>query len=312
MGGRAEPADISGVIFDLQRFSVHDGPGIRSLVFLKGCPLRCPWCANPESQRFQPELMLDGSRCIACGGCLAVCPTGAAHRTEDGIAQDAGRCAGCGRCAETCYADARAMAGRRVRAGEVLAEVVRDEPFFRNSGGGVTLGGGEPLAQPDFAAAILQLCRARGLHTAVETCGQAPWAACEAVRPWTHLFLFDLKHIHAERHRAVTGADLARILENLGRLAAAARVVVRVPLIPGFNDEPDTVSALAQRARAAGVSEVHLLPYHGFGQSKYAQLGRAYAFAGAAAVPPAKLEALRAAAAATGVRVEVGGKPHSP
>jgi pyruvate formate lyase activating enzyme len=295
------------VIFDLQRFSVHDGPGIRSLVFLKGCPLRCPWCANPESQRFEPELMLEAGRCIRCGACLTACPRGAAHRTASGIAQDAARCAGCGRCAEVCYAEGRVLAGRRVTAGGVLAEVLRDEPFFRNSGGGVTLGGGEPLAQPDFAAALLRLCRARGLHTAIETCGQAPWTACEDVRPWTDVFLFDLKHVDGERHRAATGADLARILTNLDRLADGAQVVVRVPLIPGFNDAPDVVSALAERARAAGVREMRLLPYHRLGQSKYARLGRAYAFAHAAPLAPAQIEALVVAAAATGVRVRVGG-----
>jgi pyruvate formate lyase activating enzyme len=183
---------LRGIIFDLQRFSLHDGPGIRTLVFLKGCPLACRWCANPESQRFEPDLLFDPAKCVACGGCAVACPHGAVWWADGGLEGDRARCVACGRCAEACPAEARTVAGRRVSVDEVVAEVLKDAPFFANSGGGVTLGGGEPMAQPDFARSVLTRCRAHGIHTAVETCGHVPWPAIERVLPWTDLFLYDL------------------------------------------------------------------------------------------------------------------------
>jgi pyruvate formate lyase activating enzyme len=302
------PIDASGVIFDLQRFSVHDGPGIRTLVFLKGCPLACRWCANPESQHFDPELLFDPVKCVVCGGCADGCPHGAVWRADGGVRSDRTRCMACGRCAEVCPAEARTVAGRRVTAREVIQEVLRDAPFFANSGGGVTLGGGEPLAQPEFARAILAGCRAAGLHTAVETCGQLPWEPLAAVLPVTDLFLYDLKHLDAVRHAAETGGGIATILENLGRLAAVgAAVIVRVPVVPGFNDEPETVRAIAERVAALGIRELHLLPYHRLGQSKYRLLGRPYEFSGGDKVPEGRLESLRASAQAAGLCVKIGG-----
>jgi pyruvate formate lyase activating enzyme len=300
-------AEETGCVFDLQRFSVHDGPGIRSLLFLKGCPLRCSWCANPESQRFERELLLDPEKCVACGRCVAACRSGAVSRVGEALGFDRDRCLACGDCADVCAAGARVRAGRIVTAEAVLAELLRDEPFFRNSGGGVTLGGGEPLAQPAFARAVLRRCRERGLHTAVETCGQVAWASVEAVLPWTSLFLFDLKHIDAARHRRETGGDLERILTTLDRLAGLAQVVLRIPIIPGFNDQPETAAAIAARGLRAGIRSVHLLPYHGFGQAKYCRLGRAYPFTGEGRVPADRLEAIRTAVAATGLTVAVGG-----
>jgi len=201
--------DCSGIVFDLQRFSLHDGPGIRSLLFLKGCPLRCPWCCNPESQAFAPELLVDRSACLGCRRCLADCPSGAAALTPEGPGVDRRRCRACGGCAERCPSGARCLAGRPITVAEALAELLRDLPFFRNSGGGVTLGGGEPLAQPGFAEALLRACRARGLHTAVETCGHVPWEALDRIRPWTDLILYDVKHADPAPFRAGPGGTSA-------------------------------------------------------------------------------------------------------
>jgi pyruvate formate lyase activating enzyme len=305
----SEPAaDPSGIIFDIQRFSVHDGPGIRTLVFIKGCPLACLWCSNPESQRFDPELLFNPASCLACGGCAEVCPHGAVWRTGERLAYDRGRCPACGACADACPAEARTVAGRRVTADEVVAEVLKDAPFYANSGGGVTLGGGEPLAQSDFARAILAGCRLHGLHTAIETCGQVPWGALASVVPWTDLFLYDLKHVDAETHRAQTGGDIALILSNLERLVGVgATAIVRVPVVPGFNDTAKDIRAIAKQVARLGIGRLHLLPYHRLGQNKYLLAGRRYEYAGGDAVGDGTMTALREVAAQVGLSVTIGG-----
>jgi len=301
-------ADSSGIIFDIQRFSVHDGPGIRTLVFFKGCPLACLWCSNPESQRFDPELLFDPTRCLACGGCVEVCPHGAVWRTGERLAYDRGRCPACGACADVCPAEARTVAGRRVAAQDVVAEVLKDAPFYANSGGGVTLGGGEPLAQSDFAREILERCRLNGVHTAIETCGHVPWGVLESILPWTDLFLYDLKHVDAETHRAQTGGDIALILSNLERLVGAgAKAIVRVPVIPGFNDTAEDIRAIAEQVARLGIGELHLLPYHRLGQNKYLLAGRRYEFAGGDPVGDGTMTSLRDVAAQLGLSVTIGG-----
>lgn len=200
------------------------------------------------------------------------------------------------------------MAGKRVTVAEVVVEVCRDMPFFARSGGGVTLGGGEPLAQADLALGILKECRGRGIHTAIETCGHVPWPAIEGVLPWTDLFLFDLKHLDALKHRSHTGGDVNRILSNLRQLAASgARVIVRVPVVPDFNDTPEDIRAIANRVAALGIRELHLLPYHRLGQDKYRLLGRPYSFAGDKKVPDVVMGTLRASAADAGLSVRIGG-----
>jgi pyruvate formate lyase activating enzyme len=306
-GSAVSPA-TAGTIFDIQRFSVHDGPGIRTLVFFKGCPLACLWCSNPESQRSGAELLFDPAKCVACGGCVEACPRGAVRLEGTRVQYDREHCAACGQCVEVCYAEARTMAGKWVSVAEVVAEVCKDEPFFSRSGGGVTLGGGEPLAQSEFAHGILMECRSRGIHTAIETCGHVPWPAFEAVLPWTDLFLFDLKHLDTLKHRSHTGGDVNLILSNLQQLAASgARVTVRVPVVPDFNDTPEDVRSVAEHAASLGIPELHLLPYHRLGQSKYRLLGRPYGFAGGKKVADGTLEGLRAVAAAAGLTVQIGG-----
>jgi len=200
------------------------------------------------------------------------------------------------------------MAGKQVTVAEVVAEACKDLPFFTRSGGGVTLGGGEPLAQGEFARGILTECRARDIHTAIETCGHVPWPAIQAVLPWTDLFLFDLKHLDTLKHRNHTGGDVSRIVSNLRQLAASgACVSVRVPVIPDFNDTPEDIRSIAEHVVSLGITDLHLLPYHRLGQNKYRLLGRQYGFASDKKVPDVVMETLRASAADAGLSVRIGG-----
>ena len=273
--------ECSGLVFDIQRFSLFNGPGIRTTVFLKGCPLRCPWCHNPEGVRVNPELLFWPERCIGCGQCVTVCPGGAHRKGADGVhILDRDACVACLECARNCPARALERCGDRMSVRQVMAAVLRDRDYYADSGGGLTLSGGEPLQQPEFATALLEAARAEALHTALETSGCAPWERFQAVLPVTDLFLFDIKETEPERHKRWTGAPLQPILENLRRLAAAgARIVLRLPLAPGYNDRPDHFAAVARLARELALAEADLLPYHRLGESKLAALGRSAASA---------------------------------
>jgi pyruvate formate lyase activating enzyme len=303
----------AGLVFDIQRFSIHDGPGIRTTVFLKGCPLACPWCHNPESQSSSLELMLWPGRCIACESCLAACPHGAITLVEDEgerrIVTDLGRCRLCASCVEACYAGAREIVGRRMTVGEVLAEVVRDVAFYDQSGGGVTFSGGEPLAQPEFLSALLQACRAREIHTTVDTCGYAPWRVVDAVRRYVDLFLYDLKLMDDARHRQITGVSNEPILDNLRRLAAGGqRLRVRVPVIPGLNDDEANLQALgATVADLPGGVGIDLLAYHPTARDKYQRLHRAYPLEPLQPPTEDQMAAVAARLRAFGNEVQIGG-----
>jgi pyruvate formate lyase activating enzyme len=268
-----------GVVFDIQHYAVHDGPGIRTLAFLKGCPLRCLWCGNPESHRAAAELLHHAGRCRACFRCVEACSTGAADRGEDGPRIAREQCGGrCGwECVEACPDSALARVGDPLEASLVAGRVAADLPFYRNSGGGVTVSGGEPFAQPQFVLDLLAQCRLLGIHTAVETCGHARPEDLLAAAPWVDLFLFDLKVMEAARHQELTGVPNDLILANLRALAARARerVVVRVPVIPDLTDDLHNLGAIAALARELRISKVELVPYHPFGEEKYTALGRA-------------------------------------
>ncbi|WP_296897478.1 glycyl-radical enzyme activating protein [Thiohalocapsa sp.] len=269
-----------GIIFDIKQFSIHDGPGIRTTVFLKGCPLSCWWCHNPEGQAMKPELILRPERCIGCGACLEVCEQGAIlwRSGQDGerIVTDRERCTACGDCVQVCYAEARELVGREVTVAEVMDAIERDTAFYDQSGGGVTVSGGEPLAQPDFLRELLRACQYRGLHTALDTCGFAPWEALDSVRQYVDLFLYDLKLMDDARHRAFTGVSNERILENLQRLSREGhRLILRVPIIPGINDDEENLQAIgAFAADLPHLKRVDLLPYHRIGRDKYRRLGK--------------------------------------
>jgi pyruvate formate lyase activating enzyme len=265
-----------GYVFNTQRFSVHDGPGIRTTVFLKGCPLSCLWCHNPEGIAPGPELAFSPKRCIECGECVSVCPQGLPVPGEAPALGGLDSCLVCGACAETCPSQARQIAGVEMSVSEVIAEIVKDRVFFEESGGGVTFSGGEPLWQPDFLRQLLEASRAKGIHTAVDTCGLVPWDDLESVAAVTDLFLYDIKHMDDETHRRFTGVSNAQILSNLCRLGSLhRRIWVRVPVIPGVNDSPENLRAIGQLAASTeGVEKVCLLPYHPLGEDKLRRQGR--------------------------------------
>ena len=272
---------IKATVFDIQRFSVHDGPGIRTTVFLKGCPLNCLWCHNPESKVPQPELMLHENSCIGCGECLKACERNL-HAFSDGhhiLDRDA--CRSCGQCAEACVGGALSISGNEMTADEVLAIVLRDKSFYDNSGGGVTVSGGEPLMQADFCTELLTRAKAQGISTACETSGFGRWETIERLRSCVDLFLWDYKETSPERHREYTGADNTRILENLRKLSdLGAAIVLRCPIIPGLNDREEHFRGIADIANThASVLRIEIEPYHSLGKSKAAALGKEYPLA---------------------------------
>jgi pyruvate formate lyase activating enzyme len=268
----------SGIVFDIRKFSIHDGPGIRTTVFLKGCPLQCAWCHNPESQSAGPELIMHPNRCLRCGACAEACPEDAIRLEANGPVTDLARCEVCGLCTDACFSGARELAGREMTAVQVMASIERDRPFYDESGGGVTFSGGEPLLQPEFLSELLRSCRSSEIHTALDTCGYAPWGVLDRIRGDVDLFLYDVKAIDDDQHRQLTGVSNRVILENLRALSGHGHaIILRVPLIPGINDGDDNIRRTGALATSlpAPVS-VEFLPYHRIGVEKYGRIARQY------------------------------------
>jgi pyruvate formate lyase activating enzyme len=267
-----------GIVFDIRKYSIHDGPGIRTAVFFKGCPLSCWWCHNPESQSAAVEMIFRENRCIACQACLAACEQGAIAWDGNGPVTDPDKCRLCGACADVCYAEARQQVGREMTVEQVMAEIERDIAFYDESGGGVTISGGEPLLQRDFLSALLRACREKEIHTVLDTSGFAAWETLERIRGDVDLFLYDLKLIDDARHRQFTGVSNAPILKNLQALSQRRHAIrLRVPVIPGINADDESVRQIGAFAAALPhLNGVDLLPYHAIGIDKYTRLNRAY------------------------------------
>ena len=294
-----------GWSFDIQRYSLHDGPGIRTTVFLKGCPLRCWWCHNPESWSFGPLVKITAGRCIGCGCCVSACPL---ELAQPGSVPDPATCTRCGQCAEACPSLAREIVGKHLDVAAVFEVVERDRPFFVESGGGVTFSGGEPLAQPEFLLACLAEARGRGLHTAVDTSGFGPWSVLDRVAALTDLFLYDLKSMDADAHLQATRAPLAPILENLRALdASGAEIWLRMPLIPGFNDDEHSLHAVGRFVAGLHTRRLHVLPYHRLGSEKHQRLGQAHPMADQQSPDAASIDRAMALLAGYGLDVHQGG-----
>ncbi len=280
--------DVTGVVTEIERYAIHDGLGIRTTVFLKGCPLACLWCSNPETQKPYMELGLFMDKCIGCGACVTACPHGAVRMVEGKAETDREICAAkCYRreesfpCVLSCYTGARVALGAKRTAYDVYQEVARDRPFFDSSGGGMTLSGGEPMMQPEFAYALLRLCKENWINTAMETCGAGDAKDYEAVLPYLDMIFMDVKGMDSTKYRQWIGAEPQRQADNVARMAKLCKgtstaLVVRTPIIPGFNDTVGEVEQIAAFLAECGVTGAELLPYHKLGRGKYAAIGRTY------------------------------------
>ena len=305
---------MTGTIFNIQRFSIHDGPGIRTTVFLKGCSLRCFWCHNPEGIRRQLELQVYPELCIGCGACVEVCPVHAHSIVVGQKRFQRSLCTIHGACVENCFTNALVMVGERMTVEQVMEEILRDSAFYRNSGGGVTLSGGEPLMQLEFSRAILEACRQAGIHTAIETSGHAPWDDFASLLPLLDLVMMDLKHLDAQKHRQTTGVNNKLILANARRLAETDMpIIFRLPVIPTVNDTPEEVEAIARfvrelkelrrrkqtvnpgrgRSRDCAEIDLELLAFHPLAGDKYRSLGMDNRAADLVPLPEGQIERFR-------------------
>lgn len=266
----------TGIVTDIQRFNINDGPGIRTIVFLKGCPLSCFWCSNPETQQLNPTIMFDHDQCISCGKCARVCKEGSISPERPGFV-DRGKCVQCGECSNVCPTGALILKGEEMTVGQVINALKKDVTLYRKSGGGITISGGEPLVQWKFTTELLKACKAQGWHTAMETSGYASTEAVESVFEFLDLALLDIKAMNDQIHKAVTGVTPEVIHRNAARIAQITDVIIRVPTIPTVNDTEEDFLRICDFVKTLqGVDTIHILPYHTYGESKYESLGRDY------------------------------------
>jgi pyruvate formate lyase activating enzyme len=299
--------DNSGTVFRAQSYSIQDGPGLRKTFFMKGCSLACKWCHNPESVDGSPELLTRDIKCQRCGKCVTECPVGAITMDNQGVRRiDRQKCDLCFRCAQVCSYGALEVVGKRMTIDEVVAEIEKDEVFYRRSGGGITISGGEPLLQAPFVRRILQACRDRNLHTTLDTSGCVPWPVLGGVIDLVDLVLLDIKHMDTQAHKEGTGVDNGLILANARLIPATAKVWLRVPLISGFNDSDENILSTVKLGLDIHAEKISLLPYHDLGVGKYSGLGRDYQLPDAKAPGADRVEALKRLCEESGLPCTVG------
>jgi pyruvate formate lyase activating enzyme len=299
-------SDRQGLIFNIQRFSLHDGPGIRTTLFLKGCPLSCKWCSNPESQLGCPEVMTFDTKCIKCNKCVEICPVGAIEFVDNLRSVDREKCNLCMECARVCPSGAVEQVGRYMTVDEVTGEIEKDKVFYGNSNGGVSFSGGEPLAQWEFVSQVLKKCKQKGIHTVLDTAGYAQWDMLEEILEYTDLVLYDIKHMDPKEHEEGTGVSNELILSNVRKVTSKVRTWLRVPVVPQYNDSESNVKKLAEFSTQLRVEKISLLPYHAWGEQKYQRLGKDYFCRGIPVPANEHLQNLRRIIESYGLQVTIG------
>lgn len=297
-----------GTVFDVKKYAIHDGPGIRTTVFFKGCPLHCWWCHNPEGQNPKPELIYRRSRCTACCECIKNCPQQAITLQANHTSLNRRRCVMCGACSQVCPSEALSIAGRQATVEEVIKDIEKDRIFYEESEGGVTFSGGEPLMQPSFLNALLTECKDRNIRTTVDTCGYAPAQTIDQIRGKVDLFLYDIKTMDAKKHAKYTGASNAKILRNLAKLSKHNSIVISLPIISGINDDDKNITETAKfTSSLPNIRQVNLLPYHRAGIDKYKSLGKPYKLGRLQPPSDQKIKAIKEKMETFGIRVGIGG-----
>lgn len=295
---------MEGIITNIQRFSTGDGPGIRTTVFIKGCPLRCLWCQNPETWTKKPQIAWYKSRCIECGKCIEICPNDAITGKET-LVPDEESCEACGKCVEVCPKGAREIIGEKMDSSEVLEEITKDRVFYEESGGGVTISGGEALVQPEFTRDILQKCREKDISTALDTSGYYKFEKVEAVLPFTDLVLYDLKHLNPDKHRKITGVGPEKIMENIKKIdRSGTRIWIRTPIVPGYTDSEENIKKIAEfiANNLENVERYDLLPYNPLVESDYENINKNFPLKGLEEPDEEKMKKLRKIAKYSGLK----------
>lgn len=297
-----------GTIINIQKYSVHDGPGIRTTTFFKGCPLNCWWCHNPETHLKRHEIMFFEDRCTGCGRCVKNCSNGAIEIIESKAVVDDEKCTLCGRCSEVCINEGRELVGRDITVNELMKELIKDQMFYEQSNGGVTFSGGEPMLYADFLSEVLERCKRNGLHTAIETSGYVKWDEFEKVIKNVDLFLYDIKLMNNEKHKKYIGADNQLILDNLAKLCEEnSNIIIRMPIIAGINDDFEHVNSVIDYISNLNIIEVNLLPYHKMGMDKYKRVNKIYKLTGTEVPTEEKMNELAKKFKEDGIKVKIGG-----